>query len=453
MADDPRDLPALQLVRLLRAGRPSVATHTASVLARIAERNPALTAFAEVTGATALVDAARLDTLAAAEREALPLFGVPVAVKNEIDVAGVVTRYGGTGNTTPATTDAEVVRRLRTAGAVVVGVTHQPEFGQGPYTEGAWGATRNPWRAGFDCAGSSGGSAVAVASGLVSLALGSDAGGSVRLPAAAVGVVGLKPTRGSVPLAPLPHLWHGLGCYGPLARTVADTAAALDVIVGESTGAPVPDRPLRVAWTPTSPVPVGPVDRAVATAVTRAAQALATGGHDTRRFTWRLTPRVWAFPVQAWLGIAAEVAAVEHPERLERRSRETARLARLLPPGALAASLRAGERSAAEVDALLGEDDVLLLPTRPDPPQHLLRTSRMGSIASQAASVRAVACTSLFNLTGHPAAAVPCGRTTDGLPVSVQVVGRRGREADVLAVAAALEAALPGPARPVWPPR
>lgn len=463
--ENPLDLTALPLAEVLRSGAITVTEHTTSVLSRIDTRDTLVNAFAEVTADAALAEAERLDAVPPEARGQLPLFGVPVAIKNEIDVRGVVTRFGGAANVTQASEDAESVRRLRAAGAVVVGVTNQPEFGQAAFTEGAWGHTRNPWRDGVDCAGSSGGSAVAVATGMVPIAMGSDGGGSIRLPAAAVGIVGLKPTRGRVSAAPNAHLWYGLGTYGPLTRDAADAAAVLDVLAGSlpvdmwpqppgGPFSPIPsDGPLRIAWTTALPVPVGRPNRSVTKAVEQAAAAFGRNGHQLREFGWRLTPRLWAFPVQDWLGILAEVEAVERPDLLERRSIQTARLARRLPKGALDAALRAGEQMATEVDEHFGDADVLVLPVRPDPPLPLVRSSRMGTLRSQAASTRAVSCTSLFNLTGHPAAAVPCGFTADGRPLAVQIVGRHGREVDVLRAAQSLESAMGGVRWPIWPPR
>ena len=137
-----------------------------------------------------------------------PLYGVPVAIKEELDVAGCVTTFGGHGNSTPVAADGEVVRRLREAGAVIVGKTHMPEFGAWPYTESvAYGYTRNPWRTGFTPGGSSGGTAAAVASGMVPIGMGGDGGGSIRIPAAFCGLFGLKPQRGGS----RPHRWNTSG--------------------------------------------------------------------------------------------------------------------------------------------------------------------------------------------------------------------------------------------------
>ncbi len=199
-------------------------------LERIAEHDPRLNAFSVV-----LTDQARADAIALGRKRSDrgPLHGVPIAIKEELDVAGTVTTFGGEANTTPKVADGEVVRRLRAAGAVIVGKTTMPEFGSFPYTESASrGITHNPWDPTRTPGGSSGGTAVAVASGMVPVAMGGDGGGSIRVPAACCGLFGLKPQRGRVTIAPEPHLWWALGTVGPLSRTVLDSAIVYDVIRG-----------------------------------------------------------------------------------------------------------------------------------------------------------------------------------------------------------------------------
>ena len=186
-------------------------------------------------------DAARAEAAAAQERldsgERAPLLGVPVAVKDNFDLAGEVTSHGTGIAHTPAAHDCEVVLRLRAAGAVIIGITTLPELAAfGQFTESAtWGVTRNPWNATRTPGGSSGGSAVAVTAGMAALAVGTDGGASVRVPAAMCGLVGIKPQRGRIPLTPLGEHWHGLAHAGPMARTVADAALLLDVLAGAGT--------------------------------------------------------------------------------------------------------------------------------------------------------------------------------------------------------------------------
>src|SRR6476620_6313532 len=195
-----------------------------------------LNAFRVVLTKEALADAAQADRKRAAG-EQLPLLGIPIAVKDDVDVAGVPTRFGTSFEGAPATADAEVVRRLRAAGAVIVGKTNTCELGQWPFTSGpAFGHTRNPWSREHTPGGSSGGSAAAVAAGLVTAAIGSDGAGSVRIPAAWTHVVGIKPQRGRISTWPLPEAFNGITVNGVLARTVADAALVFDAASGNAEG-------------------------------------------------------------------------------------------------------------------------------------------------------------------------------------------------------------------------
>ncbi|MER5820724.1 amidase family protein, partial [Streptomyces californicus] len=229
----PPPLPGLaESARLLAEGATTSTALVADALARIEATQPTLNAFRHLRAEAALVEAAEADRrLAAGER--LPLLGVPVAVKDDTDVAGLPTHFGCAGERPPATADSEAVRRLRAAGAVVVGKTNSCELGQWPFTEGpGFGATRNPWNTAHTPGGSSGGSAAAVAAGLVPAALGSDGAGSVRIPAAWTHLVGIKPQRGRVSVHPHSDAFQGLTVNGPLARTVADAALLLDAAAG-----------------------------------------------------------------------------------------------------------------------------------------------------------------------------------------------------------------------------
>src|ERR1700756_3005119 len=218
--------------RMLAAGTITAPALLYIYLDRIARLDPQLNSYRVV-----LTDTARQEAKSAQGRldvgERLPLLGVPVAVKDDIDVAGQLTTYGSDAVSTPAAKDAEVVSRLRAAGAVIIGKTNVPELMMLPITESkTYGATRNPWDAALTPGGSSGGNGAAVAAGLVPLAVGSDGGGSIRIPSTWCGVYGVKTTRGLVPLEPRDEPWCGLDVYGPMARKVEDAAALLDAIVG-----------------------------------------------------------------------------------------------------------------------------------------------------------------------------------------------------------------------------
>ncbi|SDS26317.1 amidase [Nocardioides scoriae] len=455
------DLSATELVRRTTAGEVTARQLVEASLARIAERDPALDAFSVV-----LADAARAE---AAERDAArdrgepcgPLHGVPVAVKEELDVAGCVTTFGGRGNSTPVRADGEVVRRLRAAGAVVVGKTRMPEFGQWPFTESeAGGLTRNPWDPGRTPGGSSGGTAVAVAAGMVPVAIGGDGGGSIRIPSACCGLYGLKPQRGRVTTAPHPHLWWALGTVGPLTRTVADAALVYDVLRGNEPGdlftAPDPARSfveaaastprrLRIGWSEKPQTPFARVDPAHVRALEETAALLTDLGHDVRRFSPRWPDATLAFVPQFFAGMRAEADEVEHPERLERRTRQAYRLGGWVRPGVVRWAVRAGERLAERADRLFDQDgfDVLLTPTIAERPRAVGALDGVGPLRAAWRAQPMIAHCALWNVTGHPAAAVPAGTGRDGLPLSVQLVGRRHDEDVLLGLSAQLEAARP----------
>lgn len=455
------DLPASDLVRRTTAGSVSVAEVVEASLERIALRDPGLNAFSVVLAQEARATAAELDALVAGGGQPGPLHGVPVAIKEELDVAGCVTTFGGRGNSTPAATDGEVVRRLRRAGAVIVGKTRMPEFGQWPFTESEdGGITRNPWDRTRTPGGSSGGTAAAVAAGMVPVAIGGDGGGSIRIPSAYCGLFGLKPTRGRVTSDPMPHLWWALGTTGPLTRTVLDSALVYDVIRGnlgaDRFTAPEPEttfiaaaggRPgrLRIGWS-TVPVTKGvrPAREHVV-AVEETARLLADLGHDVVEVDPRYPDPTAAFVPQFLAGVRAEADAVEHFGRLEKRTRETYRLGSWVNPGIVEKALVAGDRVSERANRVFDHVDVLLSPVIGPRPRRVGALSSGGTLASAVKARPVVAWTALWNVTGNPAASVPAGVAADGLPVAVQLVGRHGDETTLIALAAQLEHAHPWP--------
>jgi amidase len=450
------DLDVLATAAAVRSGRLTARAAAEAALDRIARLDPGLNAVQQVRADQALREADALDAGGPGHDGALA--GVPVMIKAETDVAGLVTTYGGRGNSTPAPADAELVRRLRSAGAVVVATTTMPEFGQFPFTEGAsWGQTRNPWNPDHSPGGSSGGSAVAVASGMVPLATGGDGGGSIRIPASCCGLVGLKPMRGRVSCAPRDVLWGTLGTLGPLTRTVADTALVYDVIAGalasDRYAAPAPtepflDRvqrdpaPLRIGWLTRPSVPGLPVDPQVRAAVERTAARLADAGHAVRRLDGRWPDVTASFVPQFYAALWESTQQVEHPERLERRTLHTAAIGRRLPAPVLAAAVRAGHRLRERIAEQFADCDLVLTPTLACLPPPLGRLDAAGSVRGQLRSMPMIAFTVLANVTGYPAISVPAGRSseaTGGLPIGVQLVAPRADEGVLLSVAAQLE--------------
>jgi amidase len=430
-------------------------------LTRIGATDPGLNAFSLVLADEARAEATARDEQVAAGATLGPLHGVPIAVKDEIDVAGTVTTHGGQANSTPVTADAEMVRRLRAAGAVIVGKTTMPEFGAFPYTESSSrGVTRNPWDRTRTPGGSSGGTAVAVAAGMVPAGIGGDGGGSIRIPSACCGLFGLKPQRGRVSFAPQPHLWWALGTAGPLTRTVLDSAIVYDVIRGslETDLFRAGDAPsfteaarrepgrLRVGWT-TKPVTLGVrPDPVHVRAVADAARLLTDLGHDVREIDPHYPDPTAAFVPQWFGGLRTESDAVEHFARLERRTRETYRLGSWVRPRVLEWALAETEKVSARANRVFDDVDVLLTPAIAHRPPLVGRLDGVGTIGAALRAMPAIAYAALWNVAGNPAASVPCGIAADGLPTAVQLVGRTDDEATLLSLSAQIERARP------WPP-
>lgn len=453
------DLGVAELVRRTTSGEVTSAEILEACLERIEQRDPALNAFSVVLAEEARVEAAARDAALAAGETPGPLHGVPIGIKEEIDVAGCVTTFGGRSNSTPAAADGEVVRRLREAGAVIIGKTRMPEFGQWPFTESEDGGyTRNPWNPEHTPGGSSGGTAVAVAAGMVPIAIGGDGGGSIRIPSACCGLFGLKPERGRVTTSPLPHLWWGLGTVGPLARSVVDSAIVYDVLRGSLDGdmfraaepsmsfteaARTEPGRLRIGWSTKSAIKGIRPHASHVRAVRETAQLLTDLGHDVREVAPRYPDATLAFVPQFFAGVRTEAEAVEHYDRLERRTRETYRLGSWVRPGVIRKALKAGEKIAAKTDRIFADVDVLLTPTIAHRPRKLGALDGGGTVTAALRAQPMIAHCALWNVTGHPAAAVPAGVGEDGLPLSVQLVGRRSDETTLLSLSAQIETARP----------
>lgn len=429
-------------------------------LRRIAASQPTLNAFRILCEETALEEAAAADKRLAKGNGA-PLLGVPVAIKDDVDLAGHITPFGCGGSHSPAGEDSEVVRRLRAAGGIVIGKTHAPEVGQWPFTESpTYGVTRNPWHTEHTPGGSSGGAASAVAAGLVAAAIGSDGAGSVRIPAAWTGLVGLKPQRGRISTWPEPEAFNGLTCFGPLTRSVGDAALLLDAVAGNRDGdlhrppphsesfaaAAQPPRSLRIALSFATPLGVPDrVDPEVRTATERVAEQLVGLGHEVVNADPNyglvglgLIPRGMA-GVNAWLR-----ERVPDDAQLEQRTRVHARIGRLLsgPPLRLA---RAGEPALSRrIGRIFDRVDVVLTPTTARPAPRIGTLDGAGYWATGNAAGAACPFAWAWNVTGWPGLSVPAGFTERGLPIGAQLLGRENDEATLLALGAQLEAAADG---------
>jgi amidase len=440
----PGDAGLVGQARALAAGDVTSRELVASCLERIARTDPVLGAFRCVRGDAALQEAAAADdALAAGDRR--PLLGVPVAVKDDVDIAGETTPFG-TGGTHPvATADAELVRRLRAAGAVVVGKTCSPELGQWPFTEGpGFGATRNPYDLERTPGGSSGGSAAAVAAGLVPAAVGSDGAGSVRIPAAWTGLVGIKGTRDLVPTLPAVRPFHGLTCHGPLARTVQDAALLLDVLAGaggrlQAAAGAEPGR-LRIGVSLAAPwfVP-GRVDPRVQAAVERLAGVLAGLGHAVDPVHPRHEAAGVLFLPRGTNGVRRALAQLGPGAEVEPRTREHARLGGLLGGPVLAAAQVLEPALAARMRRTFERVDVLLMPTTARTALRVGELDGRGLWATGTAAEAACPFAFPWNVVGWPGINVPAGTDEGGVPVGAQLLGTAGTEPRLLALAAQLQ--------------
>lgn len=428
-----------------------------ATLARIDAVEPHLNAFRAVWTDQARAGAGAADEARAAGDER-PLLGVPIALKDDLDVAGEVTGHGSRSCGDPARHDAEVVRRLRSAGVVAVGKTNMPEFGQWAFTESdLHGITRNPWDLDRTPGGSSGGSAAAVAAGIVPAAMGSDGGGSIRIPAACCGLFGMKVTRGRISPAPEADLWNGLAVVGPLTRTVGDSALLHDVLRGNLPddryrcddpptsfveAAAARPRPLRIALSTRSTVPGIPIADQMVAAAESVAATLAELGHQVDIYDQRWPEPLIVFATLGNSGIRAHIVHAAHPDQVEPATE--IHLGPLQPP-ALAErwGLRRAVSMARRANRVFDQHDLLLTPALGGLPKPAGGLGHGGAAITSLRNLWAVPFTTLWNVCGNPAATVPAGFTPGGVPLSVQLVAPMGDECTIFSVAAQLEAARP----------
>ncbi|HKO38510.1 MAG TPA: amidase [Solirubrobacterales bacterium] len=450
---------AARQAEMVRAGEVSPTELVRLCLERIERLDPDLNSFRKVFREKAMLEAEQAEARLKGGDER-PLLGVPIAIKEEVDIAGEVTTHGTDAFTEPAAADGEMVRRLREAGAIIIGITLAPELKICGFTESAtYGVTRNPWNLQRTPGGSSGGSAAAVAAGLVPVASAGDGGGSIRIPASSCGLFGLKPTRGRISLAPESEGWNGLAVFGCLSRTVLDTALWLDVTSGDSEepeAPPPPDRPfvesaktapgkLRVAYSTLAPRAAAPamVSDNVKGAVADGAELLRGLGHEVvqRDPAWggignNITPRFL-------YGVAQDVGRVPNPERLERRTRGFGRLGGLLPKSVFDRAMRGREADLARVNAIFDSHDVLMTPVMGDTALPVRRWEGQGALRTVLGMSRFYPFCIPWNHLGNPAMSVPMGFASDGMPLAVQIIGRHGAEGTLLSLAAQIEAERP----------
>jgi amidase len=458
--------PVPELAALVRGGEVAAREVVSAALERIQALDDRVNAFVEVDGERALEAAAAIEP-----GDERPFAGVPIAIKANTAVAGLCRNYGSKflqGHRPEYS--SYLVRRLREAGFVVVGMTNMSEFGILPTTEPRHsGVTRNPWDLERTPGGSSGGSAAAVAAGMLPVAQGSDGGGSIRIPAACCGLVGLKTSRGRVSRGP--DLGDSfLGCDGVVTRTVGDTAHLLDVIagyeVGDATWAPRPTEPyatavrrdpgrLRVAMSAANAFGAA-IDPECERGMRAAGELLASLGHEVEEAapafpgTEVLDVFIDAFGPSVSLGIGyGELLAGRPPteEEIEPLSRVVFERAQELSSVGYLGAVAQLQAVARGLVAFFAEYDVLLTPALGERPLRIGECHGSGEdpMADLVRSGRFTPYTALFNVTGQPAISVPLGFGDDGLPTAAHLVAKPLGEDTLLQVAAQMEAALGRP--------
>jgi amidase len=462
-----RDLcftPATELHRLYRARKTSPLEVMQAVLARVDAVNPRLNAIVTLARDAALREAKTATAaLKKTGRKLGPLHGVPVTIKDLTPTKGIRTTWGSKifEHNVP-TEDSLIVERLKAAGAIVLGKTNTPEFGAGGNTFNAvFGPTRNPWNTALTCGGSSGGAAVALATGMGPIAQGSDLGGSLRTPAAFCGVVGFRTTPGLVPMHPTLLAWDSLGVTGPMARTVGDVALMLSAVAGPDDRAPLsydtdagaflkavkaPSvKGWRVAWTPDLNGLI-PVDAEVA----RVAEGAT---HVFRSLGAKVESGCCDFSEvnDIVLGTRGLTMVANHADKLPQWKEQMQKglvwnieQGLALTPRDIAKAQTLRTQLWQRVRAFMATRDLLILPTVAVPPfpvEQPYPTEINGKPLDN--YTQWFFLTYGITVTGLPVISVPCGFTRSGLPVGLQIVGRRRQEAMVLRAAAAFEAAAP----------
>ena len=427
---------AAEISAAVREKRVTPREVVAEHLARIERLDGRVGAFRTVCAEAALTEA---DEVAArADFDRLSLAGVPVAVKDNLAVRGESTRVGSAATPdTPATQDHVTVARLRAAGAVIVGLTNVPELCVFGTTDGVLGTARNPWDPTRSAGGSSGGSAAAVAAGMVPIALGNDGMGSLRIPAANCGLVTIKPGHGVVPASAGDGGWFGLSENGPLATTVEDARLMLSVLADDEPVLRSEPGPLRVAVSLRSPVAGVTISRPYAAAAREAAGVLMKAGHQVRRADPPYPMSLATTSLAHWTAGTAADAQHLDPRLLTRRTRIHARLGR--PFMGRVRSGAARERLRRRLEPFFTEYDVLLTPALARRSPKAAPWHERGWLSNVLANTNYSPLTPPWNLTGWPAMSVPCGTLPSGVPCAVQLVGRPGTEYQLLEVAQQLQ--------------
>ncbi|MGL4306998.1 MAG: amidase [Mycobacteriaceae bacterium] len=452
----PHKLPTLiNQVADLAAGKISSVELTRQALSAAEASQSTLNAFKVLRKQQALTEAAEADRrLASGER--LGLLGVPIAVKDDIDIQGLPTAFGCQGNFPEAKQNSAVVTKLQNAGAIIIGKTNSPELGQWPLTSGpGFGVTRNPWSSEHTPGGSSGGSAAAVSSGIVSAAIGSDGAGSIRIPAAWTNLVGIKPQRGRISTWPEAEAFNGITVFGPLARTVADAALLLDITSGAHTGdlhtppaltisRAVGQNPgkLRIALSLKAPfsLTLSKAEFNIAAATYRMADQLRKLGHSVTLADPRygiglgmnFLPRSLS-GIYHWHLRMADYAKFDH------RTLENARSGKYLAGWPLHVARASEPRLANRVGKIFNDFDVILAPTTATTPLKATAIDGQKGWATDKIITKACPYTWPWNVLGWPSVSIPAGFSPEGLPIGVQLMGYKNTESLLVSLAAQIE--------------
>lgn len=429
----------------------SIAKTVGETLERIAAHNASLNAFITVLESDALAQARALDEELRSGRSRSPIHGLTVSLKDLIDVEGVPTTAASRVRFDHvAKSDATLVTRLRQAGAVIIGKCNLHEFALGTTSdESAFGPTRNPRDTSRSPGGSSGGSAAAVAASLSWGSIGSDTGGSIRIPSAACGVVGLKPTFGEIPMAGVVPLSVSLDHVGPLASSVRDAWMLYGALKGTAANptSPVPASRLRLATL--SGYFTDLLDSGVRRLFEQTLDRLKDQGTSVRDVHLKHTSEI----AKTYFNIVLSEAFAFHartlasrPERYADGVRERLQMGSHIPAEVYIEAQRMRGTLRSEVDAVLQRCDALVLPTLPIPAPLIGADTVAIDGVEQPLRPMMLRLTQLFNLTGHPALSMPCGETAEGLPCGFQLVGRRGETVELLSVALSCEPYVTPPA-------
>ncbi len=451
--------PALQLAELIRAREVSPLEIVNLYLERIDRLNPELGSYFTVTADRAIdLASSQTEQLAGLNKsqELPPFFGVPIGIKDLTPVAGVPCTYGTQALLGNISSYSEsVVWRIEAAGFNILGKTATSQIGSLPYTEPeGFPPARNPWNLDYTPGGSSGGSAAAVAAGLCAIAQGSDGGGSIRGPASCCGLVGIKPSRGRVSWAPVGDHLSGISANGPLARTVADAAALLDVISGYTTGDPywIPDSnptfleasrqqpgKLRIAFSTDIP-PVGEAEDICQQAVLETVKLLTDLGHDVEPGCPDFTGLIEPFTAIWQSGAAA--SGIPGPA-LQPMNRWL--LERTISAGEYLRAVNQMQVISRRIVGFFEKFDVLVLPTYLHSPIRVGEWADLSCEETLQRIINWIAPCPPFNASGLPAIALPALLDNNGLPLGIQIIGRPAAEATLIALAAQMEAAKPFP--------